>query len=95
MSTGDGGNQAGASGAAKKRRRGSRGGRNRSSSGGQRPANDDRGHSDDVEMPDVPSEGKVTDPKVAASAVVRRPQIGDTRPAPSAPPTTAPSQIFR
>jgi ribonuclease E len=37
-------------------------------------------------MPDVPSEGKVTDPKVAASAVVRRPQIGDTRPAPVAPP---------
>ncbi|MEY4164379.1 MAG: hypothetical protein RL419_221 [Actinomycetota bacterium] len=86
MSTGDGGNQAGASGAAKKRRRGSRGGRNRSTSGGQRTSGEGRGHVDDVEMPDVPSEGKVTDPKVAASAVVRRPQIGDTRPAPVAPP---------
>ncbi|MFM8870905.1 MAG: ribonuclease E/G, partial [Actinomycetota bacterium] len=86
MSTGDGGNQAGASGAAKKRRRGSRGGRNRSASGGQRPSSEARGGADDVEMPDVPSEGKVTDPKVADSSVVRRPRIGDTRPAPAAPP---------
>jgi len=86
MSTGDGGNQAGASGAAKKRRRGSRGGRNRSTSGGQRPSGEARGGADDVEMPDVPSEGKVTDLKVADSSVVRRPRIGDTRPAPAAPP---------
>ncbi|MBM3639183.1 MAG: Rne/Rng family ribonuclease [Actinobacteria bacterium] len=86
MSTGDGGNQAGASGAAKKRRRGSRGGRNRSTSGGQRSSGEARGQADDVELPDVPNEGKVTDPKVADSAVVRRPRIGDTRPAPAAPP---------
>ncbi|MCE2855450.1 MAG: Rne/Rng family ribonuclease [Ilumatobacteraceae bacterium] len=91
MSTGDGGTQAGASGAAKKRRRGSRGGRNRSGGGSsQRTSSDSRRQADDVDMPDVPHEGRVTDPKVAASAVVRRPQIGDTRPAPT--PASQPAQ---
>ena len=87
MSTGDGGTQAGAGGAAKKRRRGSRGGRNRSSGGtAQRSSSDTRRPSDDVDMPDVPNEGRVTNPNVAAAAVVRRPQIGDSRPGRIPPP---------
>jgi ribonuclease E len=37
---------------------------------------------DDIELPDLPNEGRVQDPQVAAEALVRKPQIGDTRPAP-------------
>ena len=66
---------------AKKRRRGSRGGRNRS-----RPARPADGSSagsnvDRPEMPERIGEGR-PDAAAAERAVVRRPQIGDTRPAP-------------
>jgi ribonuclease E len=37
---------------------------------------------DDVELPDLPNEGRVQDPQAAAEALVRKPQIGDSRPAP-------------
>ena len=79
---------------AQKRRRGSRGGKNRN----KRPAIDGLvTHDDEVsdesevisnetvnptELPDPPQEGRVRDPEVAQQALVRRPQIGDTRPAP-------------
>ena len=36
------------------------------------------------ELPDPPQEGQVSDPAVAERALVRKPQIGDTRPAPAA-----------
>jgi len=66
-------------GAPKRRRRGSRGGRGR----GARPATasgDDR----NPELPDRASENRPRDPSVLDAAVVRKPQIGDTRPAPAA-----------
>src|SRR6266508_6052163 len=43
------------------------------------------GGADDVELPDRPIEGRILDPKVAEEALVRKPQIGDTRPAPPSP----------
>ncbi|MFZ9852345.1 MAG: Rne/Rng family ribonuclease [Ilumatobacteraceae bacterium] len=85
------GSPAGGDAARKKRRRGSRGGRNRSRSGrpgagGQgdanRPSNDN-----EVELPERAREGR-PDAAAGADAVVRRPQIGDTRPAPPAPNTS-------
>src|SRR4249920_2813686 len=76
--------------ARKKRRRGSRGGRNR-----PRPASDPnaRVESDDdaePELPDRPFEGQIHDPAVAERVLVpRKPQIGDSMPAPTrAEPTT-------
>ncbi len=82
---------------AQKRRRGSRGGKNRS----KRPAIDGsaldsdeseefqdesvRATTDPSELPDPPHEGRVQDPEVAQQSLVRRPQIGDTRPAPRPP----------
>jgi len=42
-------------------------------------------HANDVELPERASEGRPS-PEAAAAAVVRRPQIGDTRPAPATPP---------
>ncbi len=82
---------------AQKRRRGSRGGKNRS----KRPAIDGsaldsdesgefqdesvRATIDPSELPDPPHEGRVQDPEVAQQSLVRRPQIGDTRPAPRPP----------
>jgi ribonuclease E len=42
------------------------------------------------EMPEIPREGRVT-PDVAERSLVRKPQIGDTRPAPSTTPTTTPT----
>ena len=45
-----------------------------------RPTDDDR----QPELPDRPIEGKVQSPEVAERALVRRPQIGDSRPAPRA-----------
>jgi ribonuclease E len=83
-------------GSAAKRRRGSRGGQGRKS-----PASADRtaGEPDDAtddatdtsrdpdELPEPIGEGKVTDPAVAERALVRKPQIGDTRPlVPTKPP---------
>ncbi len=85
---------AAASAAAKRRRRGSRGGRSRSKArvaGAGAPGDDeddeDIAAPDDdrmPEMPDRPIEGKVQSPEVAERVLVRRPQIGDSRPA--APP---------
>ncbi len=47
--------------------------------------------SPDPELPDRIGEGRVTDVAAAEKALVRRPQIGDTRPAPAvAPPGPAP-----
>ena len=85
------------SSAAKKRRRGSRGGKNRKKPAGQagdsagtNPGNPgSRGPSapgqgrNPQELPDPPREGKVSDQAVAEQALVRKPQIGDTRPAPA------------
>ncbi len=67
-----------------KRRRGSRGGRNRSRSGGPRDdAGDDDSRTPD-ELPDKASQNRPKDPEAAERALVKRPQIGDTRPAPAA-----------
>ncbi len=85
-----------AGGAARKRRRGSRGGKNRKKPAGQAgdaaedtPGNGGgRGASapgqgrNPQELPDPPREGKVSDQAAAEQALVRKPQIGDTRPAP-------------
>jgi hypothetical protein len=43
---------------------------------------------DEPELPDRPIEGKVQSPEVAERVLVRRPQIGDTRPAPEVAPVT-------
>ena len=72
--------QAGGPGSANRRRRGSRGGRGRPRTGASGPeasADDDR----NPELPDRASENR---PSVEAldRATVRRPQIGDSRPAP-------------
>ncbi|MGA1362545.1 MAG: Rne/Rng family ribonuclease [Ilumatobacteraceae bacterium] len=71
-------------GGPKKRRRGSRGGRNHKKPQGeqnQRPDAPGAGRNPQ-ELPDPPAEGKISDPAVAERALVRKPQIGDTRPAP-------------
>jgi ribonuclease E len=75
---------------AKKRRRGSRGGQRRrkpASASGETTAGGDAldDPSDDrPELPDRPMQGRIHSPEVAAAALVRKPQIGDTRPAPAA-----------
>ena len=85
-----------AGGAARKRRRGSRGGKNRKkptgqggeaaegtpANGGGRSASAPGQGRNPQELPDPPREGKVSDQAVAEQALVRKPQIGDTRPAP-------------
>jgi len=43
------------------------------------------------ELPDLPNEGRMMTAEVAADALVRKPQIGDTRPAPAAAQTTPPT----
>ena len=64
-------------GGQRKRRRGSRGGRNRKPAAQRQPQGQSANSADDVELPDPPNEGRVqTD---------RKPQIGDTRPAPAQP----------
>ena len=83
------------SAAAKKRRRGSRGGKNRKKPSGQgesqsqsqggaapRAAATPGVGRNPQELPDPPHEGQVTDLEAAERALVRKPQIGDTRPAP-------------
>ncbi|MFA5773827.1 MAG: Rne/Rng family ribonuclease [Ilumatobacteraceae bacterium] len=67
--------------AARKRRRGHRGGTNRN-------------RSTAVELPDPPKEAKMYDTETGAAALVRKPQIGDTRPAPVVQnsPNNAPTQ---
>ncbi|MEP6658307.1 MAG: Rne/Rng family ribonuclease [Acidimicrobiales bacterium] len=75
-----------------KRRRGSRGGRNRVATNRPRQV-DDVEDVEDVEvddeqpeLPERPIEGRIQDPVVAEQALVRKPQIGDSRPAPGAAP---------
>jgi ribonuclease E len=76
-----------------KRRRGSRGGRNRNRSGAPRDgAGEDDGDDDPRtpdEMPERTSQGRPKDAEAAEKALVKRPQIGDTRPAPSEPAAAA------
>ena len=72
-----------------KRRRGSRGGRNRVAANRPRPIEDVADLEDDGEQPELPErpiEGRIQDPAVAEQALVRKPQIGDSRPAPVAAP---------
>ena len=104
--SGDGGPGEGGSSAAKKRRRGSRGGKNRKKPAGQggesagssedRPQGQSRNGSspgsgrNPQELPDPPREGRVSDPDAAERSLVRKPQIGDTRPAPAKPAVAAP-----
>src|SRR5437773_150478 len=80
----DDGSDAGAPRA--RRRRGSRGGRNRNR---PRPTNELGSPDPDREpdeLPERPIEGHVKDPEVAERVLVRRPQIGDSRPAPAQAP---------
>ncbi len=65
----------------KKRRRGSRGGRNRPRSQSPRPDADRVPSVNPDEVPERMSEGRPS-PEAGAAAVVPRPKIGDTRPAP-------------
>ena len=65
-------------GAPARRRRGSRGGRGRSGRPTTTAAVDDR----NPELPDRASENRPRDTAVADAATVRKPQIGDSRPAP-------------
>src|SRR4051794_36744952 len=65
----------------KRRRRGSRGGRNRNKS---RSANANTGKAppgQPDELPDRPNEGRPQTVEAAERALVRKPQIGDSRPA--------------
>ena len=74
-----------------KRRRGSRGGRNRNRPAGAREGGDDTDDDGDdgddartpEELPDRASQGRPKDPVAAERALVKRPQIGDSRPAPT------------
>jgi ribonuclease E len=50
---------------------------------------------DDVELPERSIEGRVQDPVVAAEVLVRKPQIGDTRPAPPTPAGRATRPVAR
>src|SRR5688500_13932431 len=63
-----------------KRRRGPRGGRGRGGAGGA--ADGDAGDDRNPELPDRASENRPRDLALLDQAVVRKPQIGDTRPAP-------------
>ncbi len=47
----------------------------------------------DIELPDPPREGMMAIPEAAEAALVRKPQIGDTRPAPASTATTAKPEI--
>jgi ribonuclease E len=64
-------------GGQRKRRRGSRGGRNRKPASQRQPQGQSANSANDVELPDPPNEGRVQ--------ADRKPQIGDTRPAPAQP----------
>jgi len=70
---------AGGNSPAKKRRRGRRGGKNRNRN---RQAETTSSAAVPMELPDPPREGKMVSPQAASDALVRKPQIGDTRPAP-------------
>jgi len=70
---------AGGNSPAKKRRRGRRGGKNRNRN---RQPGAATTAAVTMELPDPPREGKMVSPQAASDALVRKPQIGDTRPAP-------------
>jgi ribonuclease E len=71
-------------GPVKKRRRGRRGGRNRNRSGAAKQT--DRQSTDQsTEIPEPMREGRLVSPEAANAALVRKPQIGDVRPAPVMP----------
>jgi ribonuclease E len=87
---GPAGDEAGGGANRPRRRRGSRGGRNRSRGGAGRPdgprGEADAGGDDDdrtPELPDLPGAARAKDPAAAEKALVRRPRIGDSRPAPA------------
>jgi ribonuclease E len=83
-------------GPAKKRRRGRRGGRNRNRTG--QSASQGAVAPQAVDLPDLPREGRLASPEAADAALVRKPQIGDTRPAPpvrTAAPTSSESGMPR
>lgn len=81
----------GTPGGVKKRRRGKRGGRNRNKTRVEGAAAQPRAPrpprenpvAQDIELPDPPREGMMASPEAADAALVRKPQIGDTRPAPA------------
>ena len=81
----------GTPGGVKKRRRGKRGGRNRNKTRVEGAAGQPRAPrpprenpvAQDIELPDPPREGMMASPEAADAALVRKPQIGDTRPAPA------------
>jgi ribonuclease E len=76
--------------APRKRRRGSRGGQRRRKPAGSGGASDgpdagDDGPVDPDELPEPIREGRPADVEAAERGLVRKPQIGDTRPAPPVP----------
>ena len=81
----------GTPGGVKKRRRGKRGGRNRNKTRVEGAAAQPRAPrpprenpvAQDIELPDPPREGMMASPEASDAALVRKPQIGDTRPAPA------------
>jgi ribonuclease E len=83
--------------AGRKRRRGSRGGQRKRKPTSNPQAVDGDGAAaesatiDELELPELPREGRIS-PEAAERALVRKPQIGDTRPAPSRPAEPAESR---
>ncbi|MEY4365441.1 MAG: hypothetical protein RLZZ305_785 [Actinomycetota bacterium] len=75
-------------GGPRKRRRGSRGGKNHKKPQSEQLRDGSTNDRNPQELPDPPAEGRISDPAVAERALVRKPQIGDTRPAPVKPPDT-------
>ena len=92
------GDAAASTAARKKRRRGSRGGRNRQRSNADAANRGPQDDEDDEvpELPDRPMEGQIHDPEVAERVLVpRKPQIGDTMPAPAPRQQTRPQRPRR
>jgi ribonuclease E len=84
-----------AAAASRKRRRGSRGGQRRrkpmTTASAVEPSEDGEQAAADTDRPELPeprSEGRIS-PEAAERALVRKPQIGDTRPAPASTPAPA------
>ena len=86
--SGSGREQSGAgAGPAKKRRRGRRGGRNRNRCG--QSSAQAGASAASIDLPDPPREGRMVSADAADAALVRKPQIGDTRPAPQSRPSVS------
>jgi ribonuclease E len=73
---------------AKQRQRGSRGGQNRKPAGQRSENTSESNDKNDVEIPERIREGRPS-AEAAERGLVRKPQIGDTRPVTSAPPSEA------